>query len=100
MAGGAGAKRDLLKVAYEIPDTHRVEALDWSSSNARRLFDIGYRAGLAFCDEHPAELGLAAAPPPSAAVKPAQRRGKARPAEPTATADADGGTQEAPAARG
>jgi len=51
-----GAKADLLKVQFDIPDEFLPDALDWSSSNARRLFKIGYEAGLKFCDDHHAEL--------------------------------------------
>jgi predicted acylesterase/phospholipase RssA len=64
-----GAKSDLLKVAYDIPRADLDEVLDWSASNARRLFDIGYMAGLKFCDEHAAALGLAAPARTRAAAK-------------------------------
>lgn len=56
-----GARCDLLKVSYDIAPEDLKEVLDWSSSNARRLFGIGYEAGLAFCDQHRAALGSAAA---------------------------------------
>ncbi|MGH8808178.1 MAG: patatin-like phospholipase family protein [Noviherbaspirillum sp.] len=47
-------KRRLLKVDLTsgIPAAHWPKVLDWSSSNMKLLFDVGYRAGIAFCDEH------------------------------------------------
>lgn len=36
---------DVIKVPFDIPDRYLPEVLDWSESNARRLFDIGYAAG-------------------------------------------------------
>ena len=52
------SKRRLLKVDLMggIEPEHWPEVTDWSASNLRRLFDIGYRAGLAFCYEHAAIL--------------------------------------------
>lgn len=47
-----GAKADLLKVEFDIAPEHRAEVLDWSASNARRLFDIGYGAGLQFAERN------------------------------------------------
>ncbi|RFB68031.1 MULTISPECIES: patatin-like phospholipase family protein [unclassified Herbaspirillum] len=46
--------RRLLKVDLMsgIPDEHWPEVLDWSASNMQLLFDVGYRAGKAFCREH------------------------------------------------
>lgn len=52
-----GATADLLKIKFEVPDDFLDEVLDWSASNARRLFDLGYRAGLDFVDEHAGALG-------------------------------------------
>ncbi|WP_226797704.1 patatin-like phospholipase family protein [Cupriavidus necator] len=51
-------RRRLLKVDLmgDIAPEHWPEVTDWSASNLRRLFDIGYRAGLAFCYEHAAVL--------------------------------------------
>jgi hypothetical protein len=49
-------KARILKVKFPIPHKDLPEVLDWSRSNARRLFDIGYHAGLRFCDEHASEL--------------------------------------------
>ena len=46
------AKTDLLKVEFDVPDEALDEVLDWSASNATRLFDVGYQAGLRFADEH------------------------------------------------
>jgi predicted acylesterase/phospholipase RssA len=53
-----GAKADLLKIEFDIPERHLVEVLDWSSSNASRLFDIGYKSGLGFCDAHAGKLDI------------------------------------------
>jgi predicted acylesterase/phospholipase RssA len=51
-----GARTDLLKVEFDIPDDHLAEVLDWSESNAVRLFDLGYQSGLSFCDAHAGQL--------------------------------------------
>lgn len=53
-------KRRLLKVDLMggIPQEHWPEVLDWSQSNMRLLFDVGYKAGLAFCREHTEVLGV------------------------------------------
>jgi NTE family protein len=40
-----GAKTDLLKIEFDVRDQYLVEVLDWSASNAARLFDIGYNPG-------------------------------------------------------
>jgi hypothetical protein len=69
-----GAKRDLLKVSYDIPKPDLTEVLDWSMSNAQRLFKIGYEAGMAFCDEQAVSLGLAEAQPRRAALRTEPRR--------------------------
>ncbi len=53
-----GAKADLLKIEFDIPEEHLVHVLDWSSSNASRLFDIGYKSGLSFCDAHADKLDI------------------------------------------
>jgi predicted acylesterase/phospholipase RssA len=52
------AKADLLKIEFDIPEEHLVEVLDWSSSNASLLFDIGYKSGLSFCDAHGDKLDI------------------------------------------
>jgi NTE family protein len=57
-----GAKTDLLKIEFDIPDENLVEVLDWTASNAKRLFDIGYKSGLSFCDANAAKLTFAGAP--------------------------------------
>ena len=57
-----GAKTDLLKIEFDIPDENLVEVLDWTASNATRLFDIGYKSGLSFCDANAANLTFAGAP--------------------------------------
>ena len=54
-----GAKTDLLKIEFDIPEEYLVEVLDWSASNATRLFDIGYNSGLSFCDTHADKLDFA-----------------------------------------
>jgi len=57
-----GAKADILKIVFDIPDEHLVEVLDWTTSNATRLFDIGYQSGLTFIDKHRNKLNVAPAP--------------------------------------
>jgi predicted acylesterase/phospholipase RssA len=54
-----GAKTDLFKVEFDIPQEYHVEVLDWSASNARRLFEIGYQAGLKFSETHASHLAFA-----------------------------------------
>lgn len=51
-----GAKSDLLKIEFDIPQQYLTEVLDWSASNASRLFDIGYQSGLSFCDANADKL--------------------------------------------
>ncbi|RXZ43594.1 patatin-like phospholipase family protein [Crenobacter cavernae] len=53
-------KRKLLKVGLldGLSDEEWPTVLDWSNSNLQRLFEIGYRAGLAFCEENAATLDL------------------------------------------
>jgi NTE family protein len=58
-----GAKADLLKIEFDIPDEYLAEVLDWSASNATRLFDIGYQSGRRFSEAHADRLR---AKPPSA----------------------------------
>jgi predicted acylesterase/phospholipase RssA len=55
-------KRRLLKADLMggIPQEHWPDVLDWSQSNMRLLFDVGYKAGLAFCREHAEVLGATA----------------------------------------
>ena len=53
------AKADLLKVEFDIPEEYLTEVLDWSASNAARLFDIGHRSGLRFVDENSSKLSFA-----------------------------------------
>jgi len=52
-------KRHMLKVDLMggIPEDHWPEVLDWSHSNMTMLFDIGYKAGLKFYEEHADRLG-------------------------------------------
>lgn len=65
-------KRNLLKVdlTAHVPESHWPKMLDWSASNMKLLFDAGYQAGLAFCDEHAAAL----APASARAAQPGSRR--------------------------
>ena len=51
-----GAKADLLRVDFNIPDADLDKVLDWSTSNATRLFRIGYESGLAFVEANGAAL--------------------------------------------
>jgi predicted acylesterase/phospholipase RssA len=55
-------KRRLLKVdlAGGIPADHWPKVLDWSSSNMKLLYQIGYDAGIAFCNDNQAVLGAQA----------------------------------------
>ena len=47
-------RRRLLKLDLMggIPEQHWLDTLDWSSSNMQLLFDVGHKAGLAFCRQH------------------------------------------------
>jgi predicted acylesterase/phospholipase RssA len=56
-----GAKADLLKVEFDIPKEDLVKVLDWSASNATRLFEIGYKAGQSFSKAHADKLTFAGA---------------------------------------
>lgn len=51
-------KRKLMKVplAQHIPDEHWPKVLDWSHSNLKLLYDIGYQVGLKFAKDHQADL--------------------------------------------
>jgi NTE family protein len=57
-----GAKADLLKIGFDIPQEYLVEVLDWSASNASRLFEIGYKSGLSFYNAHAVQLGIGRVP--------------------------------------
>ena len=57
-----GAKTDLLKIEFDVPEEFLVEVLDWSASNATRLFDIGYKSGLRFSEVNADKLTFASAP--------------------------------------
>lgn len=46
---------ELIKLRFDVPEQDLPEVLDWSESNARRLFDIGHRAGLHYADTLPAD---------------------------------------------
>jgi predicted acylesterase/phospholipase RssA len=54
-------KRKLIKVplAQHIPAEHWPKVLDWSHSNLKLLYDIGYKVGLEFCKQHQADLKAA-----------------------------------------
>jgi hypothetical protein len=43
---------ELLRIQFDIPEDHWPYALDWSYSNLKTLYDIGYDAGLKFYEEH------------------------------------------------
>jgi predicted acylesterase/phospholipase RssA len=43
---------ELLRIQFDIPDDHWPYALDWSYSNLKTLYDVGYDAGLRFYEEH------------------------------------------------
>jgi predicted acylesterase/phospholipase RssA len=53
-------KRNLYKVDLTggIPQDHWNMVLDWSNSNLELLFQVGYKAGLEFCRQHAAMLGI------------------------------------------
>ena len=48
-----------MKVEFDISEEYLTEVLDWSASNAARLFDIGHRSGLRFVDENSSKLSFA-----------------------------------------
>jgi NTE family protein len=74
----AGAKSDLFKLQFDIPDEYLEEVLDWSSSNAQRLFQIGYDSSKAFCEAHRRELGLGGGLPADHRREPPRRRSAGR----------------------
>ena len=43
---------ELLRIRFDIPEDHWPFALDWSYSNLKTLYDVGYDAGLRFYEEH------------------------------------------------
>jgi hypothetical protein len=53
---------ELLKIEFDIPEDHWPYALDWSYSNLKTLYDVGYEAGLKFFDENRDALQPKAAP--------------------------------------
>lgn len=62
-------KRRMLKVDLKggIPEDHWPKVLDWSHSNMTMLFDLGYKAGLKFYEEHLDMLGATTREPTSEA---------------------------------
>jgi predicted acylesterase/phospholipase RssA len=66
------AKRRLLKVPLmdHIPKDHWPDVLDWSSSNLRTLYKVGYDAGIEFCEKHAVALNLKAPKSPASGRKP------------------------------
>lgn len=48
--------RNLLKIEFEIPEENLTQVFDWSYSNLKRMYDIGYKAGLRFFEQHRDEL--------------------------------------------
>ena len=43
---------NLLKVGFDIPKEQAPYVMDWSASNFKKLSEIGYAAGLKFCDNN------------------------------------------------
>jgi predicted acylesterase/phospholipase RssA len=43
---------ELLRIRFDVPEDHWPYALDWSYSNLKTLFDVGYEAGLRFYEEY------------------------------------------------
>jgi predicted acylesterase/phospholipase RssA len=43
---------ELLRISFDVPEDHWPHALDWSYSNLKTLYDVGYEAGLRFYDDH------------------------------------------------
>jgi NTE family protein len=43
---------ELLRIRFDVPEDHWPYALDWSYSNLKTLYDVGYDAGLRFYEEH------------------------------------------------
>jgi hypothetical protein len=43
---------ELLRIRFDIPEDRWPFALDWSYSNLKTLYDVGYDAGLRFYEEH------------------------------------------------
>lgn len=48
--------RKLMKVKFEIPPEHLPKVLDWSHSNLKTLFEIGYQSGSKFYEQHKMDL--------------------------------------------
>jgi hypothetical protein len=75
---GKDGEEFLLQVKFDIPEDHWPYVLDWSYGNLSNLYDIGYAAGLKFCEEHGAKLkrtaGRVARAQSDAAAEPAPRR--------------------------
>lgn len=44
--------KKLLKLGFTIPEEHAPYVMDWSSSNFKKLRDIGYKAGMEFYNKH------------------------------------------------
>jgi len=47
---------DLLKIEFDVPDEQWPYALDWSYSNLKILYDVGYESGTKFYEKHKAKL--------------------------------------------
>ena len=54
---------ELLRIRFDIPEDRWPYALDWSYSNLKTLYDVGYDAGLKFYEEHKDALQPKAAEP-------------------------------------
>lgn len=56
------AETELLKMNFDVPQKHLVEVLDWTATNASRLFRIGYDSGVSFCKDHADKIAVATPP--------------------------------------
>jgi NTE family protein len=88
-----GAHCDLYKLQFDIPDEYLDEVLDWSSSNAERLFKIGYEASTAFSRTHAHALRT---PPKAVRTPPQPVRTPSQPARPPRAARTPPGAGRTP----
>lgn len=66
---GKGWNLELHKLDFEIPDAQWPRVLDWSYSNLKTLYDVGFAAGEKFCRDE-ANAWLFETPPPKAGELP------------------------------
>jgi predicted acylesterase/phospholipase RssA len=59
---GKDGEEFLLPIEFDIPAEHWPHAIDWSYSNLSKLYDIGYGAGVRFCERNGHKLKRAAGP--------------------------------------